>query len=301
MSIFNFVNSLLPKFGKNRLKEDLNIIKTELSTIVIPAYLAATPFHGGDKLLSKRAKEFEKQWFTNVPGTKKNTGLVMSVKEKLETLVTLIGLIDSRIDKDFEDIVITTGLTVSKATILRMVEVAGFLSTYAIKLLNYIYVLEINEHKKLRAATTLTKGEIALLDKHFLEFCIGIKMLCKDQAKDTIKRLDSIPEILVNAAGEISSNVVGDKGGLDTTGVFAVKGFTYNPIYHVSLFVAEWQANRYKRNKELKTMLELRLLNLQQVMNETDDPAVEREIEIIQSRLDKLDHAIRDAEESVNV
>ena len=48
-------------------------------------------------------------------------------------------------------------------------------------------------------------------------------------------------------------------------------------------------------------MLELRLLNLQQVMNETDDPAVEREIDIIQSRLDKLDHAIRDAEESVNV
>lgn len=300
MSIFNFASSLLSKFGRNRLKEDLNIIKTELSTIVIPAYNAATPFQGEGKLLSKRAQDFEKQWFINVPGTKKNKGLVVSIKEKVETLVPLITLLDTYIDKEFEDIIITSGITVSKATCLRMVEVIGFLSTYSIKLLNYLYVLEINEKKNVKASSTLTKGEIDLLDKHFLEFCVGIKMLCKEEPKATVKRLENIPEILVNAAGEISSKT-SDKNVLDSTGVFAVKGFTYNPIYHVSLFVAEWQANRYKRNKELKTMLELRLLNLQQVMNETDDPAVEKEIAIIQSRLDKLDYAIRDAEESVNV
>ena len=59
------------------------------------------------------------------------------------------------------------------------------------------------------------------------------------------------------------------------------------------------QANRYKRAKELKSVLELRLLNLQQQQSGNADATLDREIEIIQSRIDSLDEKIRKAEGSV--
>ena len=82
-------------------------------------------------------------------------------------------------------------------------------------------------------------------------------------------------------------------------GVFQVQGFTKSPIYHVGLLVAEMQANRYKRAKELKSILELRKLNLIQSRTGTADTGVERELEILQSRIDSLDEKIRKTEESV--
>jgi hypothetical protein len=75
-----------------------------------------------------------------------------------------------------------------------------------------------------------------------------------------------------------------------------------NPIYHIGLIVAEYQSNKYKENKELKSNLELRLMNLVSIRDTGQaDPGVEREIEMVQSRIDKLSESIRKQEESVGL
>ena len=76
------------------------------------------------------------------------------------------------------------------------------------------------------------------------------------------KELKDIPEILVGGRTDSAIQAIGSNAA-DKTNAFAVQGFTYNPIYHIGLIVAEIQSERYKRTKDLKATLEMRLLRLQ--------------------------------------
>jgi hypothetical protein len=62
------------------------------------------------------------------------------------------------------------------------------------------------------------------------------------------------------------------------------------------MIVAEYQVARYKEKKELKSILELRLLNLKKTIDGSGDAALEKEINYTQSRIDKLNEQLRKAE-----
>ena len=300
MSVFSFVSSLLPKFGKSRLKEDINIVTIELKNTVLPCYEQATPLYGANALQTKEAKDFSNQWFKYVPNTNKNHGLVVSISKKLELAINTCEQLNSFIDKEFEDTVIVSGITINKAATIRILEVLSFISTYAMKFLNYLYVIETKHLGGVaKSESELTPGEINLIKTHFVEFCTAVKALCNEKAKPINKRLESVPEILVNAHAPEAIAATG-ASYQDVMGVFNVRGFTYNPIYHISMFIAEWQANKYKRNKELKTILEMRLLQMQQAQQGNFDPTLDKEISITQSRIEKLDKSLREFEEEIN-
>ena len=296
MLMLKFVKSLLPKFGKDRLQEDINLVQTEIQNTVIPAYESAASALA--KLQSKEAKDFERQWFSNVKQAKR-TNLVTSIKDRLSVILDSVSMLEKVSETEFESEVVTAGLTVRKATIVRLVEVGGFVSTYAMRFLNYLYVLETSELKdgEQYIKNNLTPGEINLLKNHFFEFCVAVNAMARDK-RQLEKVLTEVPEILVSDRGEAALKVFGE-AKVDPTGVFRVKGFTYNPIYHIGLIIAERQANRYKLAKELKSILELRLVNLQQIRSGNPEANVDREIEMVQSRIDALDEKIRKDEESV--
>ena len=296
MQILAFVAGLLPKFGKDRLQEDISICLTELQNNVIPAYEGATEALA--TLNSKEAHVFERQWAQFAKNAKKGS-LVGSIHKKLEDVRSTLMIVDSLAQKEFESEIVVAGMTVLKGTLVRMAELGGFIESYALRFLNYLYILETTHTlgKPGKMGSDLTPGEINLIKTHFVEFCVAVNAMSRD-IKQTAKTLESIPEVLVNARGEAALNVFG-AAKIDPLGVFQVQGFTKSPIYHVGLLVAEMQANRYKRAKELKSILELRKLNLIQSRTGTADTGVERELEILQSRIDSLDEKIRKTEESV--
>lgn len=296
MKILEFVTSLLPKINKSRLQEDLNITRNEFQNVVIPSYNAASSVL--TKLSSPAAAEFERQWATFAKGAKRGP-LIASIKEQLEGILPTLQMLEEAVDKEFEIEIINAALTVQKATIIRLLEITSFTSTYALRFLNYIYIQELQTEvgPDKEVASRMSPAETALIEKHFIEFCIAISALSRG-SNEIEKTLKSVPEVLVNARGEAALKVFGDSK-VDPAGIFKVKGFTGNLIYRIGMMVAEIQANRYKRNKELKSILELRLLNLQQQRAGQADATLEREIELVQSRIESLDEKIRRAEESV--
>ena len=78
---------------------------------------------------------------------------------------------------------------------------------------------------------------------------------------------------------------------------FAMESFkSYSPIYHISLIVAEYQANRIKYKMELIKTLELRILALQQLIDTgKSDAAIEKELDYIKNRTDRLNNDVRKA------
>ena len=296
MKILGFVQSLLPSIKKDRLEEDLDICIKDITNTVIPAYTpAANAMHD---MHSSEAKEFERMWFSNVRDAKKGE-FIKSVESKLKDCMPVLEYIQRMIDEQFESEIMAEGLTILKTTLLRIVEISGFASTYALRLLNYIYTLETKEitGKESNIAGSLTQGEINLIKTHFLEYCIAINSISRD-VKKTEKTLKAIPDVLVSAKGKAAMAAFGD-AKTDALGAFNVRGFSLNPIYHIGMVIAEFQANKYKRNKDLKSVLELRLLNLQQAKDGKPDAVTDKEIELLQSRIESLDEKIRKAEESV--
>lgn len=297
MEILKFVTGLLPQFGKDRMEEDLRIVRTELETITIPAFALAEEVFG-KPLKSREGQALEKSYRSSIGNMGRAATLVVSIREKLQEIVPVLAALENAIDKDFEKEIFVAGLTLRKANILRMLELSGFVSTFSLRLLNYIYILETAEAgtNASYVADSMSPGEIKRIKSNMFEFCLALKAL--GQPKEKIqKTLDAIPEVLVNAKGQAAlAAFTADK--IDPFGLFNVQGFTYNPIYHIGMMVAEYQFDRYKRARELKSVLELRMLHLQKVRDDNTDPGVEREIQVIQGRIDGLSERIRKFEES---
>jgi ABC-type phosphate transport system auxiliary subunit len=65
-----------------------------------------------------------------------------------------------------------------------------------------------------------------------------------------------------------------------------------NPVYHVGMLVAEWQAARYKAAQEELRTLQLRKLNLEKKLEGKSDAKIEQQISYMQKRVDDLEYKI---------
>lgn len=298
MQLLKYVSSLLPQFGKDRLEEDLRICRTEFETVTIPTYKNAEIVFG-KAASSKTIQTLEKAYRSGITNFGRAPTMVVSVRMKLEEIVPTLALLEKFVEKDFENEIFVAGLTLKKANILRMLELARFVSTYSLRLLNYLYILESQERgaESGYVDNNMSKGEIKLIETHVHEFCIALNALARPE-NQVEKILKEIPEVLVNAQGTAALSTFGSNK-TDPFGAFRVQGFSYNPIYHVGLIVAEIQSDKYKQARDLRSVLELRLLHLQKLQDGTPDAGLDREIDVIQSRIDKLSERIRKAEESV--
>ena len=294
MQAIKYVAGLLPQFGKSRLQEDIRLVSTELQTVTIPAYKQALPALKNAE--SKKITELQAK-FRSVRNSDKNKPLVAAILEKLEELKPTIAFIERVVEDDFEVEVIVAGITLQKATVLRMLELATFISAFSLRLLNYLYILESAQRDSDTGYTAAQTNphEIKLLESHIFEYSLALHALAQPEDK-LDKTLKTIPDVLVNDRGQAA---VASMANADPLQVFNVQGFTYNPIYHVGLMVATWQGERYKRNKDLKAVLELRLLRLQRDKAQGHDPGIDKEIETLQSRIDRLTDSLNKVEESV--
>lgn len=300
MKIIDFVSSLLPNFGRNRLQEDLRIIRTELENTTIPTYKEAEKVFGNSSKVASLAK-LEKVFKSTVKEANRNSpGIVREIRAHLESMKNTLDKFDHLIDSEFDNTIISDGLTLRKAHIVRLLELASFISRFSLRFLNYVYIKE-SEALDIQNRYTdlgLSPGEIKLIENNFYEYCLALNVFGVDDEKIE-KALKNIPDILVNQDGQAALAALNITKS-DPLGTFVnMQGFAANPIYHIGLLVAEYQSNRYKEMRELKTVLELRLLQLEKIRNNNPDAALDKEIKVIQGRVDTLSEKIRKEEASV--
>lgn len=293
MKALKYVSGLLPQFGKDRLQEDIRVLKAELFTVTIPSYKQAVPVMA----VTQSPKVAQMQGtFRTVKGADKSKPLVAAILQKLEELKPVVDYIERIVEDDFEVDVIVAGITLQKATILRMLELTTFISTFSLRLLNYIYILESEARGTPGyTANNTNPREMKLLESHIFDFSLALHALARPEAQID-RTLKSVPDLLVNERGQAALAAVTTDDPLQ---IFQVQGFTYNPIYHIGLMVATWSGERYKRSKDLKSVLELRLLRLKRAKEDSQDPGLDREIEVVQSRIDRLTDSLNKVEESV--
>lgn len=300
MEILKYAASLLPNFKKDRLLEDARIVRTEIQNTTLPSYKQAMDVLN-NKVVSKEIKAIEKDYFRAV-GSTNTKGMVADIWFRMSQIEATAISIENLIEKDFENEIVVAGITIYKVSLIKALELISFTSRFSLRLLNYLYILETQAAtgEQSYLSKQLSKGEINDIHTRLGTFGRTLKSFTSSN-KDFVETIRTVPDILVNEDTEATLATFGALK-IDPTGMHNLQGFSMNPIYHIGLIVAEYQSNKYKENKELKSNLELRLMNLVSIRDTGHgDAGVEKEIEMVQSRIDRLSETIRKQEESVGL
>lgn len=285
MKFANYLSSLLPSFSRDQLMEDLDTVADELRTHVIPPYKVAAKEFGSDKFFSPDAIASD-ELINKKLDFKYKGNHISGILVALENADTLIKLLQTMVDEEFALDVTQAGLNTLRVNIMQLVEILGFTTRYARRHLNYILVAESCHHSGKTVSDSFSAGELGWLKAGRDAFINGINVIALPR-KDVETKFKEIPNVLVNAESiETSQQLLGK----DKTDPFQMRfiPLVLNPIYHVRIRVAEYQAAKYREAKEERGILELRIMLLKEQRAGRENAKIEKQIEYNEGRLQKL-------------
>ena len=295
MSIFNFIKGMLPRLQKADIEEDIRITIKEMGQVAIPQYFAAATAFKVNKIQSDEVKLFEKAFYKHMDLKTKGPNFLTDIHGALERALTNMIYIQKVTTDVLEADLLNEGLTAKKAHLVRAAASISFVSNFSIEFLNHILVLESNAVGDSRE---IPPAEAKYIDSRYEMFFKNLNEY--GMAPDKFQNLMvEVPDVVISTKNAASIAQVFKPTQLDPFGSMGLSGFTGNPIYHVRLLVTEWQGKRYNANKDKKKLLELRLLHLKSLNDNSPNPRLEQEINYIENRVSKLDRALREVEDSI--
>lgn len=292
MKISDFIKKLLPFFARSRVQEDLRNTTTELQTMVLPTLKTASAEVKG-AFKSQEAKDFMAVYKLTL--RPQGANYFTDMFERMGQLTKVLDAITRVVNAEFEDKVVSAGMNVKKANAVRLLGVIGFLNKFAMSLVNATLHFELQAAgATMPYVSDVTPGELARLKKYmpdFVQFLNSVTAI-----KDPEQAFDEIADVLVGA--ETFSSVFGETK-IDPFKVFIASDFRGNPLYMVGMMVAEYQHNQYKKMEAQKQAIEKRLIAMRRSANGQPSPQVERELEVLTSRIASLSEDMRKHEESL--
>lgn len=287
MRILNYLKSLLPTFGKDRVLEDCRLTRTEIKEDTAPAFKSAAELLKGRKF---KAPELEKYVgiFGRMVKSSGSDNMVVTIDKAFANILENLDYVEDMITKTYSEEVATNGLTYLKANLLQFVECVGYVSKYARKFLVYIYICETATYEEGGTVITdsLTPAEIEWLDFNFVSFCASLNIACGNPNTVT-KQFDNIPDIVVTSENAVTLGATMGEHKIDPFQMKLIPGIQSFP-YHIRMAFAEYQADRYKASKEEVKLLQLRKLNLEKLSEGKADAAVQKEIAYMETRIQTL-------------
>lgn len=289
MKFTNYLSSLLPSFSRDQLTEDLDTIAEELRTHVLPPYETAAKAFGKDKFFSADAQASDEIFNRHLTHKYKGNHL-SGILAALQNADSTIKLLQTMVDNEFAIDVTQAGLNTLRVNIMQLVEILGFTTRYARRHLNYILVCESCHYSEREVADSFSTGELGWLKAGRDAFINGINILARPP-KDIEKTFKTIPNVLVNPESiETTENILGK----DKTDPFQMRfiPLVLNPIYHIRIRVAEYQAAKYREAKEERGVIELRIMLLKEQRDGKENVRLEKQIDYNEGRLQKLSYKV---------
>lgn len=292
----DYLRSLLPRLKREDVMEDLRFTGDELTNNVIPAYKEAVHFLKANKFESDTLNEMSVAFSRNLKVKGKGSNFIQVVDSFLTDIDANLKFTVASLEALLEHDVLKDGLTAKKANLVRAAEYFSFITRYSLDLLDYVYMQE----------TKAKGGSVAdmppVKEKSIQDNIVNFAILLNSIALKPVefeKLFAEMPDVVVNEKTFNALAAVYKPENLSSISSPLMRNFEGNPLYHLRLMVAEWQADRYKACKDRKRVLELRLLNLKMLAEDNQDPRLQREIDYIQSRIEGIEYKMRKMEESV--
>lgn len=298
----DFFNSLVPNFERSRIVEELELAKKSLVEETLPPYKAVTEnkvFVGTSPFKSAAIKRINNLYMRET-GARSN--FVNSLTLVLSNLSEGLGDLDNAIDDYFKtESVSKLGLSYSKITLMRIISLSNFFSLYARRVLLYTYGKEVPELGKSfgNGPEPFTKGEVKWLEDHLVNFCRCAKVFAQPM-RNTLQTLESIPDIVYDPGKEDDVTSIVGKQKVDPLRMNFVPVVSDIIWFFGSRYV-EYQAESFKRAKEERQSLELRMAQLIAARQGNADAAQDKVIQVTEQRLRDLNYKISKMERDYGV
>lgn len=297
MKIENYFKSLRTIFSKSDVIDDCQATRDELTNTSIPAYVSANTLMKGWKFKSEKMRDripvFNKLVKNGGPGN-----IITVIMNGLPTALENLNIAEDLVKRTYNTNVGAAGMTYLKAQVLQYTEAVAFVSRYSRRFLNYIYSCELAEDggDGMRLQDAMVPAELKYIEDFFLSFCTAFNTVC-DTPANLRKHLDNIPDITINKDNLTTVGATVGDTKLDPFG-FNLIPISMNPIYHVGMYIAEYQAARYKAAKEELQLLQLKRLQLEKQLAGKEDASLQRQIVYMTGRIQGLNAEIAKAEKS---
>lgn len=298
MKIPNFLATLLPTFSKDRILEDINVTHGEITEFTQRAYAAAATDYKNHKFKSEHMKPFLGQFERHIKG---RGNFVVNIDAGLKTVLANLDETKKLVDATYNDDVGGAGITYMKANLLQFVELVAFVSRYARLLLIFTYAAETAEFKEsgVEFSESIAPADRDWLKANMQNFSAAWNIVTVDPS-DFKRKMNDIPDIVVKQeAADALSASIGDKK-LDPFSMKLIPVWL-NPIYHIRMFVAQWQSERYHRAKAELQLLQLHKLHLEKLRAGKPDANLKKQIEYTENQINKYSAKIRDMEEAAGL
>jgi hypothetical protein len=296
MKLPQFFAALLPNFERSRIVEDLDMLRTEVKDNLLPAFKHAAQLTHGKPFKSSLVNNFNEVFVMTMPEYKR-VGFIGGLLSFYTTLDDKLEIIDKMIPELFAKDVTKESITYRKASILQYLSAVRFINEYSARsLLRFLTAEQFAAlGKDEQIDTQLAPAELKWLTENQQAYLQAIKVL-SIPVKDLATALGQIPEIsVVPERYELVAQSVGYQN-LDPLKLGLISG-NWNPIYHLRSLWVERQVEAYKRDKELKRALELKLLALKQAYDGKEDARLGQQIEYVEGRIAKLSQSIHEMEQ----
>lgn len=280
MKIEKYVATLLPSIRKDKVLEDIAVVRKELRDTTIPSYAALIGFMGKWKWRSKEMQSFA-QTFSRLAGP---GHMIEVIGKGLDEMDKALGVAEAYITKAFNEETVTAAITYKKAGVLQYVDAIAFLTRYARRLANYMLVCETAvEDTDTKLAESFAPAELGYIGGNFMIFCQAFKSIAIP-ATAVEKAIEAMPEIIVKAAAAGVTEEIHGAKKVDAFGVGFIPA-KWNIFYHVGKAIAEWQVSNYNAAKEELQLVQMRKLYLEKINARKPDAALQTEIQYTEGRL----------------
>lgn len=291
MKILDYVKKLFPGIKRSQVLDDIKAAKQIISEILIPGWeLAEAQFGANFKNADNR--RYATQIGNALRGKVKGSFCKASVtvlQNLLETLTYLEGLVV----EEFGDEIVRDSLTYRKATILRWVDLVMFLTDYSRVLLRHVVGME--DHDTHGQDHGLVPGDFNYLNKNLAAFA-GVMVVAAEGKAVFTKAVEEIPEILVDDESTDAAKATIGIAKLDRLQLGFLTPNT-SPIYWLRMQAANRDVSRYHAALEERKALELRLLRMKEGQKPGENPALDKQIDYLSGRIQRLNGQIREWEE----
>lgn len=294
MKLLNFLQSLLPSFDKARIIDNITQIKDSLNTNTLPPLATIAELAGDRKFKDDWVKGFNEQFLAKVKlNTRTRGNFYVVMHEVMKNISENIPAIEHLVDSYFADDIMRESMTIVRANLLQYMETMDF----AIRVTNRLLIVTMDMEEAAVTGTSfeIPAGEIKWIESRLTDYYSAMTIMAGSKA-DVETRFKKMPDMNVNPENINNINAVAGQSEVDPFG-FGFIGVKMNPIYHVRIALAEYQIERYRLDKEQKTMLELKLMRLKQLDDGSNDARLQKQIAYTQGRIDNLNYKIKKMEE----
>lgn len=294
-AISQYVSSLLPGFNRGQIEEDIRILKETVTQNSIPLYSSMSEHFATVGFKSKDVVDFNNTFKKRVGTSISHRGEMLNIiLDQLKNTLDVLNDLDNDLNKYFSKEITKSGMNYTHTNILRYLETCHFNFKYATQLLFWLMGNEQSAGGQ-KLPTPLTATELTWVYENRNNYFVTVKLLSMEPRK--VKGLfKDIPNMVVvpSEVSVVEATVGASK--VDPLGM-NILPIKLNPIYHIGMVIAEYQATRHKASVEQKRSLEYRLLAIKELNSGKRDPKLEQEIEYTENRIKKLNYKIAKLEE----